>query len=140
MRSGHTLAELAAVLTICAILFAGAVPALGTHRDRAAVHAATTEISSALDDARRGSLLRSMSVALVLDTRRAQTLLIAAGDTILLAAVGGELGVTLEATRDTVRFAPTGRAYGASNTTILLRRGSAADTITISRLGRIRVS
>jgi len=35
-------------------------------------------------------------------------------------------------------YAPNGLGYGASNLTVVLRRGSAAETIFVSRLGRVR--
>jgi hypothetical protein len=59
-------------------------------------------------------------------------------DTLLVHRFGADLGVTLEVSRDSVIYGPSGRGYGATNTTLIVRRGSAADTVTVSRLGRVR--
>ena len=47
-------------------------------------------------------------------------------------------GVALEASRAEIRLYPNGLGLGAANTKLVFRRGEAADSITISRLGRIR--
>ena len=48
--------------------------------------------------------------------------------------------VTLRATRDTVTYAPTGLGWGLANTTIVVARGARAESVTVSRLGRVRTS
>src|SRR6266513_2524256 len=48
------------------------------------------------------------------------------------------LGVVLEVSNPLVVFGPTGMGWGASNTTVVLRRGSQVETVTISRLGRVK--
>jgi len=35
-------------------------------------------------------------------------------------------------------YAPNGLGYGASNLTLVLRRGERAETLVVSRLGRVR--
>ena len=47
-------------------------------------------------------------------------------------------GVTLTATRPEIRFYPNGMGFGAANTKIILRRGDAVDSLTTSRLGRLK--
>ena len=47
-------------------------------------------------------------------------------------------GVSMSTSRDSIAFAPSGMGFGAANTQIILRRGNAADTIAVSRLGRAR--
>ncbi|MBK5189740.1 MAG: hypothetical protein JJD97_15970, partial [Gemmatimonadaceae bacterium] len=49
-----------------------------------------------------------------------------------------ELGVAFAASRDTVTYGASGRGYGATNSTIVLRRGAAAETVYVARLGRAR--
>ena len=47
-------------------------------------------------------------------------------------------GVTLVATRPILRIGPTGLGFGAANTKILLSRGEASESLTTSRLGRLK--
>ena len=48
-------------------------------------------------------------------------------------------GVLLQVSNPIVVFGPNGMAWGASNTTIIVRRGSQAETITVSRVGRVKL-
>ena len=137
-RSGHTLIELAIALALMAILLSMAAPRLGTLRDRASVHSAATEVAAILSSARRAAMLRSSSTMVVIDEGRSMASIIVASDTIVARDVGSELGVKLSATRDTVLYGPSGRGWGASNTSIVVARGRWADTLFVSRLGRVR--
>ncbi|HEY9514050.1 MAG TPA: hypothetical protein VIQ74_00115 [Gemmatimonadaceae bacterium] len=130
--------ELVVAFTLMAILLGIVMPGLGTLRDRAAVRSAATEVAAMLASTRRAAMLRSTGAALVLDPERASATVVAGPDTLLARGLGTELGVRLAATRDTVRYAPSGRAWGASNTTLIVQRGRAADTLWVSRLGRVR--
>jgi hypothetical protein len=47
-------------------------------------------------------------------------------------------GVTLAATRDSTAYAPNGHGFGAANLSLVIARGRVADTISISREGRVR--
>ncbi len=137
-QCGHTLIELVIALAIMAILASIAAPRLGTLRDRASVHSAATEIAAILSSARRAAMLRSAAAMVVIDEVRSTVSVIVGADTLLAHDAGSELGVAITATRDTVLYAPSGRGWGASNTSIVLERGGWADTIFVSRLGRVR--
>lgn len=137
-RGGHTLIELAMALAIMAILLGIAAPRLGTLRDRASVRSAATELMAILSSARRAAMLRSTGAMVVIDEGRSTASVIVGADTILAHDAGSELGVTITATRDTVLYGPSGRGWGASNTSIIVARGRWADTIFVSRLGRVR--
>lgn len=137
-RTGHTLIELAIALAIMAILLSIAAPRLGTLRDRASVRSAATEIAAILSSARRAAMLRSTGAMVVIDEARSTASVIVAADTILAHDAGRELGVTITATRDTVLYGPSGRGWGASNTSIVVARGRWSDTLFVSRLGRVR--
>ena len=58
-------------------------------------------------------------------------------DTIAMGDFHGS-GLTLEATRDSLSYAPSGLGVGAANLRLVLRRSARADTITVSRLGRVQ--
>ncbi len=137
-REGHTLIELAIALAIMAILLSIAAPRLGTLRDRASVRSAATEMAAILSSARRAAMLRSAGAMVVIDEGRSTASVIVGADTLLAHDAGSELGVDITATRDTVLYGPSGRGWGASNTSIVVARGRWADTIFVSRLGRVR--
>ncbi len=58
-------------------------------------------------------------------------------DTIAVGDFHGS-GLTLEATRDSLSYAPSGLGVGAANLRLVLTRSARADTITVSRLGRVQ--
>jgi Tfp pilus assembly protein FimT len=121
-----------------AILLSIAAPRLGTLRDRASVRSATTELAAILSSARRAAMLRSTGAMVVIDEARSTASVIVGSDTVLAHDAGAELGVTITATRDTVLYGPSGRGWGASNTSIVVARGRWSDTLFVSRLGRVR--
>ena len=140
MSAGHTLPELLIVLTITGTLTALAAPRVQQARDHAIVRDGITEIVATLRAARSAAQRRDARAVVAFDTAAAAAMLTVERDTVLVHQFGAELGVTLEASRDTVIYGPSGRGYGSSNTTLIVRRGSAADTVTVSRLGRVKRS
>jgi prepilin-type N-terminal cleavage/methylation domain-containing protein len=138
-RFAFTLIELVVALTIVAILLGIATPRLSSMHDRAVVRSATVELAALLSSTRRAAMLRSSTAALVLGRPRATATVIVGGDTITSRALAEHApGIELKATRDTIRYGPSGRGYGAANATIAVQRGRFADTIWVSRLGRVR--
>lgn len=139
MRSGHSLIEVLIALALLGTLLGFAAPRLGALSDRAVVRGASAELGAMLSAARHAALLRSAPTALLLDSTRVLATIVAGTDTVLARAIAREPGgVRFGATRDTIRYGPSGRGLGASNTTLIVRRGSAADTLWVSRLGRVR--
>jgi len=138
MRSGHTLPELITVAAFAAALTAIAAPRLREARDQAIVRDAATEIVSALDATRAAAQrLGTISIA-HFDTLAGTVRVTAEHDTLLVLPFGAEMGVVFDASRDSVTYGPSGRGYGAANTSLIVRRGSAVDTVFVSRLGRVR--
>ena len=138
MRSGHSLWELVAALTIMATLAAMGAPAAVRARDRAAARAAAITVRATLSSARDAALSSAAAALVVIDASVATVSIIVNRDTVLQHSLTGDLRARLSASRDTIRFGPTGRAFGASNTTLVIRSGFAAETITVSRVGRVR--
>ncbi|HUK62546.1 MAG TPA: GspH/FimT family pseudopilin [Dongiaceae bacterium] len=138
MRAGQTLPELLTVLTIIGVLSGIALPNVKAARDQAVVRDGITELAAALNSARAAALRRDARAVAAFDTARGEARVIVERDTLLVRQVGAELGVTLSASRDSVVYGPSGRGYGAANTTLIVRRGAVEDTITVSRLGRVR--
>lgn len=138
MRHGTTLPELIIVLVVVGILGSIAVVRASALRDRMSVRAAVAETVSTFALARRWSVTRASRTAVSIDTSDASVTVRSYGDTVTRRALGSAHGVTLTATRDSMAYAPNGLGYGASNLTIVVRRGSIVDTIVVSRLGRVR--
>ena len=138
MRAGQTLVELVAVVAIVGVLTAMAVPNLRVARDQAIVRDAATELVATLDAARSAALRRGTLGVAAFDTARGEARVIADGDTLMVHQIGTELGITLRASRDSVVYGPSGRGYGATNTTLIVALGGIEDTVTVSRLGRVR--
>jgi Tfp pilus assembly protein FimT len=138
MRTGTTLIEIGVTVGILGLMAGITFPRFGTYRDRIAVDAAATSTLSLLATARHAALRRATLTAVHLDTTGAIILLVAGPDTLERRSLRDVHGVTMTTSRDSIAFAPSGLGYGAANTQIILRRGAAADTISVSRLGRAR--
>jgi Tfp pilus assembly protein FimT len=135
---GHTLLEVVMVLCIIGLVTVPVVHALAAQLDRIAVRSAIAEAAGAMARARDEALTRRTLVAVRIDERSA-TLALRAGEHALARyPLGHAHGVTLTSTRDSIAFDPRGLGYGAANLTLVARRGAAADTLVVSRLGRVR--
>ena len=138
MRIGTTLIEVGITVTIVGLMAGVTFPRFAGYRDRIAVDAAAASTLSLLATARHAALRRATVTAVLIDTATVQVLVIAGSDTLERRPLGEVHGVTMSTTRDSIAYAASGLGYGAANTQILIRRGSAVDTITVSRLGRAR--
>jgi len=138
MRHGTTLPELMVVLTVVGVLVTVAVGRTNALRDRMSVRAAATETVATFALARRWAVSRTTRTAVALDSGSASLVVLAYADTISHRRLGSSHGVSLSHSRDSMAYAPNGLGYGASNLTVVLRRGSAAETVFVSRLGRVR--
>ena len=102
------------------------------------VRAATAEVVSTFALARRWSVTRASRTAVTIDTANASLIVRSYSDTVAMRRLGRSHSVAISATRDSMAYAPNGLGYGASNLSIVVRRGATADTIVVSRLGRVR--
>ena len=138
MRRGTTLIEIGVTVGILGLTAGLTFPRFGSYRDRVAVDAATSSTLSLLATARHAALRRATRTAVHLDTATATVFIVAGMDTLERRPVREVHGVMFSTTRDSIAFTASGLGYGAANTQIVLRRGAASDTITVSRLGRAR--
>jgi prepilin-type N-terminal cleavage/methylation domain-containing protein len=135
MRRAFTLLEILIVCVIIGITLGVAAPRIRTFADSFAVDAAAREVAAVFALARL-TALRERGAEVRLDTTGVR--LIAQGRVIRDRAVAQDHGVRMRTTVASVRYTATGVAFGLSNGSIYLSRGGAADTVFISRLGRVR--
>ena len=138
LTHGATLVELTVVLALLAILTTIAVPRASGVVDRMSVRSATQDVVLALAAARAAATRRGDYASFIADPRAGRVRVVSSGEILFERDLARHRGVRLEATRESVTFAPTGLGWGAANTTIVVSRGGRADTITTSRLGRVR--
>ena len=138
MRKGYTLLEQLVVLTVMTILLTLVAPRTLSALDRSAVRNARRELVSALGSARGSAQSRAERVMVAMDSTGGLLRILAGTDTLLVRPLRAELGVALAASRDTITYGASGRGYGAANSTIVLSRGTAAETVSVARLGRAR--
>ncbi|MGQ0646763.1 MAG: prepilin-type N-terminal cleavage/methylation domain-containing protein [Gemmatimonadaceae bacterium] len=136
--AGFTLLEVLLVLLVVALILAIAMPRFLVLQDRLAAHGAASVLTRALLDARHFAVRRGERTALKVDTTTATVVVAATTDTLGLHRLHDIFGVSIAATRDSIAYAPSGLGYGAANTRYVVSRGAAAETITVSRVGRLR--
>jgi Tfp pilus assembly protein FimT len=140
MVRGVTLLELAIVLVIAGFVLAGTMRPLGRALNHFAVDGAARDVTTLLATARHTAVAQRRRARLRI---HADTLAI---DTLGLSGWGryrawpgpAARGVAMTASNSEVTFSPSGVAWGVSNTTIVLTRGSHVETVIVSRLGRVR--
>ncbi|HEY9227563.1 MAG TPA: GspH/FimT family pseudopilin [Gemmatimonadaceae bacterium] len=137
-RRAYTLLELIVVMTIAAILLALAAPRFTALRNTSSVRAAIGELAAAFSAARSEAITRRTSVAVVIDAAGGSIELRAAGTRVLHRSLARMYGVTLATNRDSIVYDARGLGYGLSNLSVTVRRGGIVDTLTMSRLGRVR--
>ena len=138
LRSAFTTIELTIVICLLAVLSAIAMPTATGLVDRIRVRAAVTEIESLFGAARHVAIARAIQTSVEIDTAARTVSVTVGADTVRRGSLGAELGVQLAANRSAMSYSPIGIGYGAANLSVVVRKNSAADTILVSRLGRVR--
>ena len=130
--------ELIVVLTVLGIVLALVIPRFRAARDARSVHGATDALAAAFGLARQSALARRSAVAVVFDTVSGVVAVRAGRVSVQRSDLGAIFGVALAANRDSAVYDARGFGYGVSNLTVIVRRGNFVDTLTMSRLGRVR--
>lgn len=116
-----------------------AAPVVGSWFDRLATERAATDVAMFYHYARLSAQLRAQIVRLELSADRLTATYEGLSDSTFLDVAGpAGHGVTAQISRAVIRIAPSGLGWGAANTKIVLRRGAAAESLTTSRLGRLK--
>jgi len=137
-RRGLTLVELCLVMTIVGLITTMAVRQFGLYLDRAAARAAVVEAAALVARARDEAVAQRASVSVRFDTSADALELRMGGVVLSRAALGHAHGVSISANRDSLAYDLRGLGYGASNLSLVARRGSAVESLVVSRLGRLR--
>jgi Tfp pilus assembly protein FimT len=137
-RVALTLPELLIVLLVLSILLGLAVTRIGAAADRTAVHAAVADAAVVFSAARNAAIYRRVPVAVCIDSLSGALEARLDTSVLLRRDLAGGYGVRISASRDSMAFDARGLGLGAANLSLVARRGRAADTLFLSRLGRIR--
>jgi prepilin-type N-terminal cleavage/methylation domain-containing protein len=137
-KAGFSLTEVTVALAVTAIVLSIALHRFSALRDATSVRAAAGDLGSAFSLARQFAVSRRRVVAIVLDTGRGVVELRSDGVRVLRRELGASYGVRLGSNRDSAVYDARGLGYGLSNLSVAIRRGHFVDTLTMSRLGRVR--
>lgn len=138
---GFTLIELAVVICIAALIAALWLPRAQRLIDWLETERAMREVTTAIALTRHGAVLQATRARLLIaaDTLRIDRMAREGGWVPWWRRPGpASFGVQLKVSNETIIFGPNGMGWGASNTTIVLRRGSQVETVTMSRVGRVK--
>jgi prepilin-type N-terminal cleavage/methylation domain-containing protein len=139
MRQGFSLLELVLVLAVVGLLLGIALPQLSGALDRIEVDSVAHQISGAHQRARLLALARGTVVVLSVSPQQLVIRLSGEAATVWSQPGPSASGVALQGADRQFTFSPVGMTLGLSNATIHLTRGSAARSVIVSRLGRIRI-
>lgn len=140
MSKGFTLLEMLVVVGVAGALLALWLPRAARLQDWLETERAARDVTTALAVGRNGAVMQSTRarVEIASDTLRIDRLGPSGWKPMWRSPGPSSHGVTLEVSNPIVTFGPTGMGWGVSNTRIVLRRGSQAETITTSRVGRVK--
>ena len=139
-EGGFSLIELAVVLVVVALILATGLPRFGRLLDWIAADAAARDVTTAFAVSRAEAVMQATRSRVVIgaDSLRIDRW---EGDSwapYLRWPGPASRGVTLQVSNPEVVFSPLGMGWGASNTKVVLQRGSQIETITTSRVGRVK--
>jgi prepilin-type N-terminal cleavage/methylation domain-containing protein len=140
MRRGFTLPELVVVCSFIALLAGVALPRARHVLDGLRLRQAAHEVAGGVTLARAAAIRRGAFANLIVDDSAGSVRVESDGETLWRRDLTRNHGVFVRASRDTVPYAPTGLGFGLANSTIVVSIGERAETVTVSRLGRMRVS
>ena len=138
MRRGSTLVEQLCIISLVGTLAAITVRSGAQLIDAATVHAASRDVADLFALARDQAVASGMRTAVRLDAVHGRMLVHTAVDTIAKLDLAQRSDVRITTSRDSMAYSASGLGYGAANLRVILHRGLSADTVTVSRLGRVR--
>jgi prepilin-type N-terminal cleavage/methylation domain-containing protein len=143
-RRGFSLMELFVVLTMIGLMLAIALPYLRTQTSKTAARGAADAVTALHARARMAAIQRGRTAKLVIPSGSNKAYIVASkvtssgvdtlGSILDLAA---QFGVTITSTSDSIPFSPRGIGNLGSSVTIIITKGTFADTLKVSRGGRL---
>jgi Tfp pilus assembly protein FimT len=138
-RRAVTLAELVVVVTIVWIVCGIGLPPLKRGYDRLETRSAAQDGLMAFFVGRSAAVASGRPTDVVIDGPRGLVLVINGADTMLTEHPGRKHGVSVSATRSRTTYTAAGLGYGGANLSVVLSRGSASETLFVSREGRVKL-
>lgn len=137
---GFTLVELLVILMILAVVLSLGAPRLGGALDRLATDAAARDVTTAIAVTRAAAVLQGTRARLRIaaDSLRVDRESPLGWEPYARWPGPAASGVAVHVTNPEIVFGPMGLGWGLANTRVELRRGSHIETITTSRLGRVK--
>ena len=135
---GYTLLELVIVVTITGILLSIAIPRTQLILDRQSVRSAASDVAAILNSARTLALAGHSAVAVDIDSAAGAVRIRRGPEMVFQRSLAQAYGIQLGGTRDSLTYDAHGLGRGAANLSIVLRRRAAAETVFVSRMGRVR--
>ena len=128
------------VLVLIALTLAIGIRPVAHALDRAAVNEGAERYGAVHETARALAIARGRQSRVELDSALRQATIAlrrstSQWDTLETRPLGS---ARFTASRIIVTFSPLGIGYGASNTSLVFSRGAAAETLTVSRTGRLK--
>lgn len=137
-RDGSTLIEQVILLAVLGVLTATGVAGGARLFNAATVHGAAREVAELFAMARDRAMATGTRTAVRLDVARGRLAVHAGSDTLARLDLQSSRAVRLESSRDSMAYLSSGLGYGAANLRVIVSRGASRDTLTVSRLGRVR--
>jgi len=137
-REGSTLIEQIILLAVLGIITAVGVAGGARLLDAVTVHGATREIAELFALARDRAMATGTRTAVRFDVAQARVVVHAGPDTLANLELLESRAIELAVTRDSMAYLPSGLGYGAANLRVIVSRGASHDTLTVSRLGRVK--
>lgn len=132
--------EVVVVLVILTVVVSLSLPRVERAFDRIATDAAARDVTTAIAVARAAAVLQGTRARLRIgaDSLRVDREGVLGWEPYARWPGPSAGGVTLVVTNPEIVFGPLGLGWGPANTSVQLRRGSQAETVTTSRLGRVK--
>jgi prepilin-type N-terminal cleavage/methylation domain-containing protein len=135
---GYTVLELLIAMMLAGIVMAIAVPRAQHQLDRVVVQSARSDVQSTLSYARSLALAARARVVVSIDSTTGTIRVRHMGMDAISRGVSHAHGVRLTSTRDSLVYDAHGIGHGAANLSVVVRKRAAAETVFVSRLGRVR--